>query len=76
MVSSIGNAQNPNYNSLWDKVKNYELEGLPKSALNVVEEISELAKKDKNTSRKGAKKNICGLAPLRENGNDKFQGMN
>jgi len=51
LVSSIGNAQNPNYNSLWDKVKNYELEGLPKSALNVVEEISELAKKDKNTAQ-------------------------
>ena len=39
LVSSFGYAQNPDYNTLWNKVENYELEGLPKSALNVVEEI-------------------------------------
>ena len=49
LVSSFGYAQNPDYNTLWNKVENYELEGLPKSALKVVETISALAKTKNNT---------------------------
>ena len=44
--SSIG--QNSNYESLWKTVEQYEVEGLPKSALTVVEKNSILVKKDKN----------------------------
>lgn len=51
LVSSLGHTQNTDYNTLWNQVENYELEGLPKSALNVVGDISDLAKKDKNTAQ-------------------------
>tara|TARA_R110002050_G_scaffold75144_4_gene161182 strand:+ start:26462 stop:32875 length:6414 start_codon:yes stop_codon:yes gene_type:complete len=48
LLSNSSNGQNSNYESLWKTVEQYEVEGLPKSALTVVEKISILAKKDKN----------------------------
>ncbi|NJX14798.1 alpha-2-macroglobulin family protein [Tamlana crocina] len=43
------NAQTNDYNDLWAKVEQLEAEGLPKSALKVVEEISERATNDGNS---------------------------
>ncbi|MBR9844701.1 MAG: alpha-2-macroglobulin [Algicola sp.] len=42
-------AQSDDFESLWKEVSKYESEGLPKSAMNVVESISQLAKKMNNT---------------------------
>lgn len=41
-------AQHPDYKNLWTKVEQLEAEGLPKSALKIVEAIGKQAKKDKN----------------------------
>ncbi|MCL6295665.1 alpha-2-macroglobulin family protein [Jejuia spongiicola] len=48
LFSNLTLAQNPDYKMLWDKVEKLEVEGLPKSALKIVEDISVKAKKDKN----------------------------
>ncbi|AXP79636.1 MG2 domain protein [Mariniflexile rhizosphaerae] len=48
LLSSLGYSQNPDYDTLWKTVEKHEVEGLPKSALNVVNQISTLATKDKN----------------------------
>ncbi len=48
LLSSLGYSQNPDYDTLWKTVEQHEVEGLPKSALNVVNQISTLATKDKN----------------------------
>ncbi|MFG6685626.1 alpha-2-macroglobulin [Mariniflexile sp. HNIBRBA6329] len=48
LLSSLGNSQNSDYNTLWKQVEKHEHEGLPKSALKVVEQISLLAAKNKN----------------------------
>lgn len=48
LLNSISYSQNSDYNNLWKKVEQQEVEGLPKSALNIVEQISVLAKKEKN----------------------------
>ncbi|MFH4963925.1 carboxypeptidase-like regulatory domain-containing protein [Gaetbulibacter sp. M235] len=48
LLNSISYSQNSAYNNLWKKVEQQEVEGLPKSALNIVEQISVLAKKEKN----------------------------
>ncbi len=48
LFSNLTSAQNPDYKTLWDKVEKLEVEGLPKSALKIVEDISAKAKKDKN----------------------------
>ncbi|MDO7170769.1 alpha-2-macroglobulin family protein [Mariniflexile sp. AS56] len=48
LLSGVGNSQTPNYETLWKTVQQHETEGLPKSALMVVEQISVLASKDKN----------------------------
>ena len=42
-------AQNSNYEDLWSKVEQFEIDGLPKSALKIVEDISKQAEKDNNT---------------------------
>jgi hypothetical protein len=42
-------AQSQNYEDLWAKVENLEIEGLHKSALKIIDDISARAKKDKNT---------------------------
>tara|TARA_R110002049_G_scaffold18043_1_gene69404 strand:+ start:3027 stop:9155 length:6129 start_codon:yes stop_codon:yes gene_type:complete len=41
-------AQNLNYEDLWDKVEQFEKDNLPKSALKIVADIAKQAKKDKN----------------------------
>lgn len=47
LFANLGHSQN-NYNDLWQSVTKFEVEGLPKSALDVVETISEKADKDNN----------------------------
>ncbi|WP_047545263.1 alpha-2-macroglobulin family protein [Psychroserpens sp. Hel_I_66] len=46
--ANFSNAQTPNFDALWEKVENQESDGLPKSALEVVEQISVKAKKEAN----------------------------
>ncbi len=41
-------AQTPNYENLWNQVEKFEIDGLPKSALKIVEDIAKQATKDKN----------------------------
>ncbi len=48
LLSNFGFSQNSNYEILWKSVEKHEMEGLPKSALNIVEQIYVLAEKDKN----------------------------
>ncbi|MCF7569033.1 carboxypeptidase-like regulatory domain-containing protein [Sabulilitoribacter arenilitoris] len=48
LFSNLTIAQNPDYKTLWEKVEKLEVEGLPKSALKIVEDISAKAKKDNN----------------------------
>ncbi len=48
LFSNFSSAQNNNYESLWKKVENFEIEGLPKSALKIVEDIEVKAKKEEN----------------------------
>ncbi|MDT0558407.1 alpha-2-macroglobulin family protein [Ichthyenterobacterium sp. W332] len=47
LFASFSHAQN-DYKSLWETVEKHENDGLPKSALKVVESIAEQAKKDLN----------------------------
>ncbi|MEP1487645.1 MAG: MG2 domain-containing protein [Algibacter sp.] len=49
--SNFSQAQTPNYDKLWEKVERLEIDGLPKSALEVVETIEKQAKKDKNDAQ-------------------------
>ncbi|MEP5339304.1 MAG: MG2 domain-containing protein [Algibacter sp.] len=49
--SNFSQAQTPNYDKLWEKVERLEINGLPKSALEVVETIEKQAKKDKNNAQ-------------------------
>ena len=49
---AFSNAQNNKYESLWDKVEQFDLKGLPKSALKIVENIAKLAEKDKNAPQR------------------------
>ncbi|WP_372753424.1 alpha-2-macroglobulin [Mariniflexile sp.] len=51
LLSILGHSQNANYETLWKSVKNNEDNGLPKSALNVVNQISALAIKDQNQTQ-------------------------
>jgi len=41
-------SQNNNYSKLWSDVENFEVEGLPKSALKVLEKIETIAKAENN----------------------------
>jgi len=45
-------AQNSNYNKLWEEVNTFERDGLPKSALKVVEQISKKATAESNTPQR------------------------
>jgi uncharacterized protein YfaS (alpha-2-macroglobulin family) len=47
LFANLGHSQN-NYNDLWQSVAKFEVQGLPKSALDVVETISEKAENDDN----------------------------
>ncbi|WP_345275873.1 alpha-2-macroglobulin family protein [Litoribaculum gwangyangense] len=49
LFANFAKAQNSNYDDLWFKVEQFEIEGLPKSALKVVEAISQKARKNENT---------------------------
>ncbi|RIA10536.1 LOW QUALITY PROTEIN: alpha-2-macroglobulin family protein [Flavobacteriaceae bacterium MAR_2010_72] len=49
LFTNLLNAQSNDYDRLWKKVIAFEADGLPKSALAVVEDISDLAKKEHNT---------------------------
>ncbi|MBJ6366839.1 alpha-2-macroglobulin family protein [Snuella sedimenti] len=44
-------AQVPNYENLWEQVEHFEMEGLPKSALKIVTNISKQATKDNNAAQ-------------------------
>lgn len=48
LFANFSNAQTNNYKTLWDKVEKLEVEGLPKSALKIVEDISKLSIKENN----------------------------
>ena len=49
LFANFSDAQTNSYSSLWKKVEKFENDGLPKSALDVVEQIKSLAKKEQNT---------------------------
>ncbi|GAA3616546.1 MG2 domain-containing protein [Flavivirga amylovorans] len=46
LFATFSNAQNNRYEDLWTKVEQFEEDGLPKSALKIVEDIAKLAKTD------------------------------
>ena len=48
LFANFGHSQNSNYYDLWKTVEKFEIEDLPKSALKIVEEISNKAKTEKN----------------------------
>ena len=48
LFANFSIAQQPNYESFWEKVNQFETKGLPKSALNIVDAIEKQAIKDKN----------------------------
>ena len=47
----MSNAQNNDYNAQWKKVQQFELDGLQKSALEIVNAIAVKAKKDGNNNQ-------------------------
>lgn len=49
--ANFSGAQSNDFENLWNEVSKYESEGLPKSAIKVVETIAELAKTKNNTSQ-------------------------
>ncbi|WP_282147625.1 alpha-2-macroglobulin family protein [Algibacter lectus] len=51
LFSHFSSAQSPNYDKLWQDVAKFEAEGLPKSALKVVENIEKIAKINKNQAQ-------------------------
>ena len=51
LFATLSNAQNQNYDMLWAKVEQFEQEGLPQSALEIVTQISEKATQDQNTNQ-------------------------
>ncbi|OBX27141.1 alpha-2-macroglobulin family protein [Gelidibacter algens] len=51
LFANFAQAQSKSYENLWKQVEKLDTEGLPKSALEVVEQISKLAVADKNTSQ-------------------------
>ncbi len=51
LCANFSQAQNNTYNLQWRQVEQFEMDGLPKSALKIVENISKQAEKDNNTSQ-------------------------
>lgn len=47
----VTQAQNNHYEQLWKTVEQFEMDGLPKSALKIVDDISKQADKDHNTTQ-------------------------
>ena len=52
LFANFSQAQNNDYSSLWNKVAKFEIEGLPKSALEIVDQIIEESKKENNNSQR------------------------
>ncbi|RDK84257.1 alpha-2-macroglobulin family protein [Marinirhabdus gelatinilytica] len=48
---TLTNAQNTNYNVLWNKVEQFEIDDLPKSALEIVQQIETKAKTENNQAQ-------------------------
>lgn len=48
LFANFSQAQTSNYENLWSQVEKFEIDGLPKSALKIVEDIAKQATKDKN----------------------------
>jgi len=48
LFANISLAQNSNYEDLWKTVEQFESKGLPKSALEIVDNIRTKAAKDEN----------------------------
>jgi hypothetical protein len=51
LFANLLHAQTPDYNNLWEKVEQFEIDGLPKSALKIVDNINKLATKDSNSAQ-------------------------
>ncbi|NQX85815.1 MAG: alpha-2-macroglobulin [Flavobacteriaceae bacterium] len=51
LFATHSNAQNQNYDTLWDTVEKFEKEGLTNSALDIVTQILEQATQSKNTTQ-------------------------
>lgn len=51
-ISNRYQAQTSNYEKLWEKVEHLEINGLPKSALEIVERIEKQTKRDKNQTQR------------------------
>ncbi len=51
LFANFSQAQNNTYNLQWRQVEQFEMDGLPKSAFKIVENISKQAEKDNNTSQ-------------------------
>lgn len=51
LFANFSDAQTNYYSNLWNKVETLEKEGLPKSALKIIENIDIKAKKDNNTNQ-------------------------
>jgi uncharacterized protein YfaS (alpha-2-macroglobulin family) len=51
LCTNLSFAQNTDYNKLWKEIEQLELDGLPKSALKLVENISDQAKTSKNATQ-------------------------
>ena len=47
-VANFSSAQTPTYKQLWEKVSSQDTKGLPKSALEIVTQISQKAEKENN----------------------------
>ncbi|MBV1924327.1 MAG: alpha-2-macroglobulin, partial [Flavobacteriaceae bacterium] len=51
LFANFTQAQHNDYTPLWEKVKKTEADGLTKSALEIVDQIAEIAKKDNNATQ-------------------------
>jgi hypothetical protein len=51
LFANLSHSQN-NYVDLWETVEKFELEGLPKSALEIIESIQEKAERDNNNAQR------------------------
>ncbi|GAA3565124.1 carboxypeptidase-like regulatory domain-containing protein [Snuella lapsa] len=48
LITNVSHAQTPDYKKLWEQVEQFEMDGLPKSALKIVTNISKQATQDNN----------------------------
>lgn len=52
LFANFSFGQSENYTALWQEVTKFEAQGLPKSALEVVSKISNLAEKENNATQR------------------------